>query len=242
MTDKPHDALASRLGYTFRDPALLQRALTHRSRAHEERGEPEASYERLEFLGDALLGFLVSDRLVAIDPDAAEGILTRRRQQLVSTGSLARAAADLGLGDVLRLGRGEDATGGRTKPSLLADVFESILAAVYLDGGVRPARAFVKRHLGDRIEEVTREKAAVEDHKTRLQERVQAELRRRPNYRIVTASGPDHARHFVVEVWIGRKRLGRGAGSSRKRAEQGAAAAALAAMDAADASEETHEH
>lgn len=220
------EALERKLGHRFRDPALLERALTHRSRAHEE-GTVGGSYERLEFLGDSLLGFLVADWLMRTTPGADEGELTRRKQAIVSTGPLAQAARDLGLGEALRLGRGEEETGGRDKTSLLADVFEAVLAAVYQDGGMRKARAFVRRHLKGRVASVRRGPETADDAKTRLQEQVQARLRLTPTYRIVRTAGPAHARSFTAEVVVGERVVGEGTGPSRKRAEQEAARAAL---------------
>ncbi|HEX6852688.1 MAG TPA: ribonuclease III [Candidatus Polarisedimenticolaceae bacterium] len=224
MSDR--EALERKLGHRFRDPQLLERALTHRSRAHEA-ATGEGSYERLEFLGDSLLGFLVADWLMATHPDADEGELTRRKQAIVSTGPLAQAARDLGLGEELRLGRGEEETGGRDKTSLLADVFEAVLAAVYHDGGIRAARAFVRRHLKGRVASVRKGPETGDDAKTRLQEAVQARLRLTPTYRIVRTAGPAHARSFTAEVVVGGRVLGEGTGASRKRAEQEAARSAL---------------
>jgi ribonuclease-3 len=226
----PLEVVEERLGYRFRDPELLRTALTHVSFANETMRDPGASYERLEFLGDALLGFLVARLLVAADPDADEGLLTRRKQIVVQTDALADAARSLGLGDALRLSRGETATGGREKPSLLADVFEAVLGAVYLDRGVRSARAMVRRCLRDVLRIAARSEQVGRDFKTRLQERVQGELRVTPTYRIVSRSGPDHEREFRAEVRIERRVVGTGTGKSRKRAEQAAAEAALASM------------
>jgi ribonuclease-3 len=220
------EALERTLGHRFRDPALLDRALTHRSRSHEE-GTGGGSYERLEFLGDSLLGFLVADWLMDSHPEADEGELTRRKQAIVSTGPLAQAARELGLGEALRLGRGEEETGGRDKTSLLADVFEAVLAAVYQDGGMRKARAFVRRHLKGRVASVRRGPETADDAKTRLQEQVQARLRLTPTYRIVRTAGPAHARSFTAEVVVGERVVGEGTGPSRKQAEQEAARAAL---------------
>jgi ribonuclease-3 len=224
--------LEQALGYRFTDRSLLERALTHRSREHEARGGVTGhSYERLEFLGDALLGFLVSDRLVSDDPQADEGTLTRRRQTVVSTEALAVVSRRLGLGEALILGRGEDATGGRSKPSLLADAFESVLAAVYLDGGLRAARAFVRRHLEAELARTVGKSGPGADVKTRLQEMAQARWRLTPSYRIVSTTGPAHAHEFTAEVLFGDAVGGRGIGSSRKDAEREAARAALAALE-----------
>jgi ribonuclease-3 len=218
--------LERRLGHRFADPALLELALTHRSHAHE--SEPfSGSYERLEYLGDALLGLVVSEWLYRQDPEASEGVLSRRRQAIVRTATLAHAARQLGLGETIRLGRGEERTGGRDRVALLADVFEAVLGAVYLDGGIRAARAFVKRHLGPALRAAGGSGPAAGDYKTLLQETVQARLRRTPRYRIVSTTGPDHALEFEVEVLLGDEVLGRGSGANRQRAEQEAARVAL---------------
>jgi ribonuclease-3 len=219
--------LEARLGYRFRDPALLLRALTHRSRAHEKGSVVGDDWERLEFLGDALLGFFVADWLVRHDPLADEGVLTRRKQSVVRAEALAEAARRIGLGEALHLGRGEESTGGRTKPSLLADAFEGVLGAVYQDGGVRAARSFVSRHLGPMLRAAAGSAEIAEDHKTRLQERVQARFRQTPHYRLTGATGPAHAREFEAEVLLGSEVLGSGRGASRKQAEQEAARVAL---------------
>jgi len=228
MTRTP--GLEERLGYRFEDRAHLERALTHRSRSHEAPAAAGEDYERLEFLGDALLGFLVSERLMSDDPRADEGTLTQRKQAVVSQGALAAVSARIGLGEALRLGRGEDATGGRKKASLLADAFESVLAAVYLDGGLRAARAFVRRHLKIEIGAALRSDTPGADAKTLLQELVQARMKVTPHYRIVSGSGPAHARSFVAEVLVGERSVARGAGSSRKDAERAAARIALDEM------------
>ncbi len=216
--------LEARLGYRFRDPALLERALTHASFGHEVQAP---DYERLEFLGDAVLAFVVAERMYRADPEATEGDLTRRKQSVVRAEALAEAARRIGLGDALRLGKGEESTGGRTKASLLADAFEAVLGAVDLDGGIRSARAFVNRHLGREMGAVLQAKDVAEDYKTRLQEWAQARWRVTPRYRIVSASGPAHAQEFVAEVLVEDSVIGEGAGRSRKQAEQQAARAAL---------------
>jgi len=220
------------LGYRFKDRGILERALTHRSRAHEVKdGTSPETYERLEFLGDALLGFLVSERLMDDDPGADEGTLTRRRQSVVNTEALAEVSRRLGLGEALILGRGEDASGGRAKSSLLADAFESVLAAVYLDGGLRAARAFVRRHLKAELAATAATTGRGADAKTRLQELVQDRWRLTPHYRIVSTTGPAHAHEFTAEVLFGERTAGRGMGSSRKDAERDAAADALSAIE-----------
>jgi ribonuclease-3 len=222
--------LEHRLGHRFRDASLLEAALTHRSHAHEQRSETAVHYERLEFLGDALLGFLVSEALYRADPGASEGVLSRRRQSLVRASTLAEIAARLGFGDVVRLGRGEEQSGGRKRPALLADTFEAVLGAIYLDGGLRKARSFVRRELGGSVTERSRTDGASEDFKTALQELVQSRLRQTPHYRIVSTTGPDHALRFEIEVLVEDRVLGTGTGPSRKHAEQQAARQALAEL------------
>jgi ribonuclease-3 len=230
----PDDAelkrLQSTLGYRFSEPALLRTALTHRSHSHEQRENRLQSYERLEFLGDALLGFLAAEWLYRDDEAVSEGVLSGRRQSVVRTSTLAGVASELGLGEAVRLGKGEERTGGRAKASLLADTFESVLGAIYLDGGIRPARAFVRRHLSRLLKSTRQARGAVDDHKTRLQEAVQARLQRTPRYRIVSKSGPDHASEFVAEVVVDGRVLGSGKGKNRKLAEQEAARRALGSL------------
>jgi len=224
-------ALERTLGYAFDDPALLRTALTHRSHSHEQDHKEDDSYERLEFLGDALLGFFVAEWLFEDDPVNPEGVLSRRRQSVVRATTLARVSKRLGLGAEIRLGRGEELSGGRLKPALLADLFEAVLAAVYLDGGIEPARAFVLRHVGPELIEVRGRKEAVDDYKTRLQEELQSRLQRTPRYRIVSTSGPAHALEFEVEVLMDDKVLARGSGKNRKQAEQVAARVAFHRLD-----------
>jgi ribonuclease-3 len=221
------DRLQAALGYRFRDRSLLEHALTHRSHSHERGAAAAASYERLEFLGDALLGFVVSVWLYRDDRAAAEGLLSRRRQGVVRAETLASAALGVGLGDAARLGRGEEQTGGRSRQTMLADLFEAVLGAVYLDGGLRAATALVRRHLGESLELTRGASATPGDHKTLLQEQLQADLQRTPRYRIVSTTGPDHALEFTAEVLLGDELLGRGTGPNRKSAEQQAAQVAL---------------
>jgi ribonuclease-3 len=227
----PFRDVEKRLGYRFSDSALLETALTHRSHAHEQSRDRGVNYERLEFLGDALLGFEVSRWLYADDETAPEGVLSRRRQSVVRTATLAEAARRLELGATIRLGRGEERTGGRDKASLLADTFEAVIGAIYLDGGVKPAGAFIRRHLGANLEHTRSSREASDDYKTRLQESIQAKLRQTPRYRIVSTSGPAHALRFEVEVLIDGRVSGSGSGSSRKQAEQNAARNALRSLE-----------
>ena len=174
------DELQKGLGYTFKNSDLLRTALTHRSHSYERSSRATEDYERLEFLGDALLGFLVADWLFKDDDSADEGVLSRRRQIVVRASTLATAGRRLGLGDSILLGKGEELTGGRRKGSLLADLFEAVLGAIYLDGGLRPARAFVRRHLGEIMRGTRSSGGSADDFKTRLQERTQAELQMTP--------------------------------------------------------------
>jgi len=223
----PFADLERRLGYRFSDTSLLETALTHRSHAYEQTDGEKTNYERLEFLGDALLGLIVSDWLFRDDPSAAEGVLTRRRQLVVRTTTLAERTRELSLDAELRLGRGEERTGGREKVSLMADTFEAVLGAIYIDGGIRQARNFIERHLEDVLRQTRGSREAKDDYKTRLQEAVQAKLRQTPRYRIVSTSGPAHALRFEVEVLVEGKVVGAGDGTNRKRAEQQAARVAL---------------
>lgn len=216
-------ALQKKLGYTFRDEGLLLHALTHSSYANEHRADGVSSNERLEFLGDSVLGMTVADHLFRTHPDMPEGELTRTRAALVCEGSLHEVARTLGLGRCLRLGKGEDAGGGRTRPSILADAAEAMFAAVYLDGGMEPVRAIIGRLILDK----EREKAVDRDYKTALQEYVQRTPGKVITYRLVDEIGPDHARVFVMEVCVGERSVGRGSGRTKKEAEQMAAKAAL---------------
>jgi ribonuclease-3 len=216
------------LGYTFRSRDLLRQALTHDSVAAEA-GERGRSNERLEFLGDAVLDLLVSELLMRADPDADEGRLTKARAAAVNTRALSERAAELGLGQAMYLGRGEERQGGRGKPSILANVFEAVFAALYLDGGLEVTREVVGRVFGDLA---TGGLEPVRDPKTRLQEHLQARGEDLPRYETVREGGPDHAREFEVEVVVGGRGVGRGVGRSRQAAEQEAAARALEALGA----------
>ena len=219
-------ALEEKLGYAFRDTGLLENALTHSSYANENRGKSQGSNERLEFLGDSILGMVVADYLYRAHPNLPEGDLTRTRAALVCEGSLVEVAHALGLGEHLKLGRGEDAGGGRNRPSIQADAVEALLAAVYLDGGIGSARKIIQRFILDREEE----KGANRDYKTALQELVQRESGQVLEYRLTGASGPDHAKVFAVEVDLNGNTVGAGQGRSKKEAEQNAAKAAIARL------------
>ncbi len=220
-------SLEERLRYRFVDSELRTRALTHRSRANEEPGAAEN--ERLEFLGDAVLDLLVSEALMEAHPEAPEGTLSRARATLVNQRALAEHAQRLGLDQEVRLGRSEEGSSGRSKPSILANVFEAVLGAIYLDGGLEPARALVRREFGESLACAA---ALPLDPKTRLQELLQARGEATPSYRVLDMRGPDHAREFAVDVRVSERVLGQGTGRSKREAEQAAAAAALAEMGA----------
>ncbi len=220
--------MQARLGHRFRDSALLVQALTHRSRAVEE-SSPFPGNERLEFLGDAVLALVVSEELVARDPGADEGALSLLRAHAVRKAPLARAARALGVGAWLRLGHGEATSGGREKDSLLADAFEALLGALYLDGGIEPARALVLRELGALLAGAPPAHAG-KDAKTRLQELLQGRGEPQPSYRVLAERGAPHAREFEVEVASAGRALGFGRGRSKREAEQVAAEVALRAL------------
>ena len=214
--------LEEKLGYTFQNTALLENALTHSSCANESRGKLQSN-ERLEFLGDSILGMVVADHLYRNHPDLPEGELTRTRAALVCEESLVEVAAELNLGEYLRLGKGEESGGGRHRPSIQADAVEAVLAAVYLDGGIGSARKIIQRFILDREEE----KSASRDYKTALQELVQRESGQVLGYQLIGAEGPDHAKIFSVEVDLNGAPIGQGRGRSKKEAEQAAAKAAI---------------
>ena len=223
--------LEESLGHRFGRPDLLRQALTHSSAAHEA-GDPLASNERLELLGDAVLGFLVTESLLRAGPQADEGVLSRWRASLIGAGHLSEVGARLELGRFLRLGKGEQRSGGREKASILADACEAVLGALYLDGGLTVVARFVARHWDAAIRRcVHGEPAEAIDPKSALQERLQARGAALPVYRLLDASGPDHQRRFRVEVSDTACVLGTGAGSSKQAAEQEAARQALRRLE-----------
>ena len=219
-------ALETKLGYAFRSPALLENALYHSSYANEHRGAGISSNERLEFLGDAVLGFVTAEYLYAKHPDLPEGDLTRIRAALVCEESLHEVAQSLRLGDFLLLGKGEESGGGRRRPSILADAVEAVLAAVYLDGGIDKVRSLIHRILLEKEQEQVVENRR-RDCKTELQELVQRKPNQVLHYEPVSESGPDHAKVFAVAVTLNGQVIGLGSGHSKKEAEQSAARAAL---------------
>jgi len=229
----PLSELQTALGLKFKNPSLLQQALVHRSYLNEARASGLESNERLEFLGDAALGLIVSQKLCSDFPLLSEGDLTQLKTALVRWETLARAAERLSVGDYLLLGRGEKLTGGQRRPSNLACAFEAIVGAVLLDGGLAKARALVLRCLKPELAQMTAGKVAL-DSKSRLQQMVQTRWQAIPSYRTVAAEGPDHAKVFTVEVLVGDRTLGQGQGRSKKEAESKAAQQALKAMDAGE--------
>jgi len=222
------DALQKTIGYRFRDQGLLEHAMTHTSRANEDVTGGVVDNESLEFLGDAVLGFVIADTLFREFPDWDEGEKSKTKASMVSTFALARQAERLHLGDHLLLGRGEEKTGGRKKQALLADTYEALIAAIYVDGGIEAVRAFIRREFEPLVSEAKRHGAAgPQDYKSGLQELVQARSQPLPEYRLVGTFGPDHDRRFEVEVLVDGEPLARASGPSKKEAEQEAARLAL---------------
>jgi ribonuclease III len=240
--------LESRLGVKFLRPELLDQALTHSSAVPDLRASqnessaaksggltgPLANNERLEFLGDAVLELLTSEYLLNTFPEWSEGQLSKSRARLVNAHSLQTAARRLNLGDHLRLGRGEEKTGGRDKQTLLADAFEAVLAAVYLDAGLSAAREVLRRTLFEQAVDGGEERMDESDRKSALQELLQSRGQTPAEYRVARESGPDHQKTFEIEVWVNGSRLASAAGSTKKEAEQRAARKALARLELAE--------
>ena len=218
----PFSSLEEKIGYRFRDPSLLRTALTHASYTNE---KGETSYERLEFLGDAVLQIVISRYLFLRFPDIPEGVLTRYRQHLVCEATLARIATSLSLGSYLLLGRGEDAGNGRSRPSILADTVESTLAAVYLDGGMDVVEPLLLRLMRPELDKCVENRHG--DYKTRLQQLVEQDGRESLEYTVISRRGPDHAPVYVIEARINSNAVGTGEGTSKHDAEQAAAREAL---------------
>ena len=222
LSDEAMHAFAARLGEQFINPAYLHQAMAHRSWCAENLGEE--SNERLEFLGDAVLGLVVTTHIYDTYPDLPEGELAKVRASVVNTTTLAELAQELQLGDALLLGKGEDQSGGREKPSILADAMEAVIGAMYLDGGLDATRSLVMRLLEDRIGEASTGPGG-QDYKTRLQEYAARACKELPRYEIAE-SGPDHAKVFTAVVYLDDVERGKGEGRSKKQAEQNAARAA----------------
>ena len=219
--------IETRIGYRFKDRGLLEHALTHKSRAAEDVSGGVADNESLEFLGDAVLGLVVASALFRQYPTYNEGQKSKIKASVVSTHALARQAEEMQLGDHLILGRGEEKTGGRFKQALLADAYEALIAAIYLDGGIDAAEAFLLRELKDAIDAGAAQNFVGQDYKSALQERVQAMGHPLPEYRIAGETGPDHRKVFSVDVVVGGEVLASASGKTKKEAEQEAARLAL---------------
>jgi ribonuclease III len=228
INDTRLSLLQKALDYNFKDGALLLRCLTHVSF---ERKKGEAHNEVLEFLGDAVLDLAVSDLLMRRNPEKSEGVLSKMRAALVNSTVLAEKATQLGLGPLLRIGKGEELSGGRAKSSILAGAFEAILGGVYRDGGYEAARSVVERFFGA---DVSGRTLGQHDYKTRLQEISQMLFHALPSYRIVSETGPDHEKFFVTEIAVAGKVLGTGSGKSKKQSQQQAAKKALDVLQSDD--------
>ena len=222
--------MASSLGFQFRDPSLFEHALVHRSYCNEHGMDASESYERLEFLGDAVLELIVSDNLYGQFPEADEGQLTKSRASLVRGKVLADVARRLGLGDMLLVGHGVESSGGRDQDSVLAAALEAVIAAIYLDQGIDAARQFVKSQLAPELAHIGRSGAPPENPKSRLQELLQGEGYPTPLYRLAGRQGPDHNPIFSVEAVVGERVIGEGQGGKKSDAENAAAEAALAEL------------
>ncbi len=234
-------ALEGAIGYQFKNHRLLDRALTHKSYAYEQQGEESSrvdDYESLEFLGDAILGFIIAEFLFLTYSEMTEGALTKLRAHLVSTRQLSALSRRINLGRFVRFSRGEAKTGGGQKRAILADVFESLVAAVYLDGGLRVTRDFVLAEFRDKLAEIARGEVLLRDHKSTLQETFHRMHWATPRYRVVAERGPEHRKEFLVSVLHAGEEIAQGKGRSKKEAEQQAAEAALTRLAAADESPE----
>jgi ribonuclease-3 len=221
------DSFEERIGYRFRERDLLTRSLTHKSHSHESRNRDLQDNETFEFLGDSVLGFVIGDILFRKYPTLDEGALSKMKAYLVSASILAQKARHYEMGDVLLLGVGEERSGGRNKDSLLANVFEALVAAVFLDGGLDPARALIESSFADDLEKIDADDLLFHDFKTALQEIAQGRGYPLPEYSVVEEIGPDHDKTFVVEVKLTNQITAAGRGSSKKEAQQKAAQQAL---------------
>jgi ribonuclease III len=230
------EPLERRIGYRFRDRGMLEHALTHRSRVHEDASGGVFDNESMEFLGDSVLGFVIADMLFREFPQHNEGQKSKLKSLIVSSTSLARLAEKIDLGAYLILGRGEEKTGGRRKQALIADCYEALIAAIHLDGGIEAARAFIERQFADLIEEARRtgaHAAFTEDYKSALQEWLQSHDRGLPSYRLAAEIGPAHRKLFDVEVVVEGEAVARAEGKSKKEAAQAAAKLALERLNPA---------
>ena len=219
-------SLEERIGYIFRDEDLLKQALTHSSFTNEQKINKAKNYERLEFLGDAVLELVSSEFLFREHPEVPEGELTKQRASMVCEPSLAFCARDLELGEYIRLGKGEESTGGRNRDSITSDAMEALIGAIYLDGGIKPAKEFIDRFILSDLED----KQLFYDSKSNLQELVQGKFKQELSYELLEESGPEHDKSFRVSVHMGKEVLGEGQGRTKKAAEQQAAYKALLRM------------
>lgn len=219
------NSLYRKISYRFRDETLLRKALTHRSFLDNKKGK-FASNERLEFLGDAVLGMVVTDELYHRFPEGSEGELSKVKSRLVSREILAERARKIGLGDYILLGNGEEKSGGRNRKSILSDAYEAVVGAIYLDGGVDEVRRFIRQYIFRDVNHLLTSKFH-QNYKSWLLEHFQEEGGERPEYRILEETGPDHKKEFTVEVRVSGRVLGKGKGDSKKRAEQEAARQAI---------------
>lgn len=222
------EALQKTIAYTFQDPTLLSTALNHSSYANERRGNSEKSNERLEFLGDSVLGFVVANHLYRKFPEFPEGRMTRLRAELVCEQSLHAVAEQIQLGRYIKLGKGEEHTGGRTRPSILADAVEAVIAALYLDGGIAAAKTFIETYILNDLDEGVDQ--ARTDYKTTLQELVQRQSGQVLAYEMIGERGPEHNKLFTAQVVLNGQAVGTGDGHTKKAAEQAAAKCALNAL------------
>lgn len=215
--------LEERIGYRFQDITLLRQALTHSSFTNEQKINKQKNYERLEFLGDAVLELVSSEFLYHSHPQKSEGELTKLRASMVCEPALAFCAGDLELGQFILLGRGEENAGGRKRDSITSDVMEAVIGAIFLDGGIEPAKAFINRFILSDLED----KQLFYDSKTNLQELIQGTLKKELHYELAAQSGPEHDKTFLVEVYMDQEKIGAGEGRTKKAAEQKAAYEAL---------------
>ncbi len=227
--ERKRNMLKEKIGYEFRHPALFQKAMTHSSYANEQRARHLQNNERLEFLGDSVLGFITADYLYNKYPELPEGELTKLRAAIVCEQALYEVAVEFGVDQAIRLGRGEESGGGRHRPSILADAVEALLGAIYLDGGIEPARRFVLSFIPQKAQKARRGQM-FKDYKTVLQEIVQKNRQETLEYRLASTSGPDHDKTFEMELLLNSNVFARGTGHSKKEAEQMAAKQALEMM------------
>lgn len=218
--------IESRLGYAFKDPGLLRSALTRRSFWHENRNTCSENNERMEFLGDAVLGLIIANILYEEYPEANEGDLQKKRASIVNRGALARLMRNLGLARFIRMGKGDEISGCRDRDSILADTLEAVLAAIYIDAGFAKVYEVIERHFFDLVE-VARDTDKIDDSKSRLQELTQAELGLTPSYEVLEEWGEEHRKTFCVAVYVGENIAGKGEGASKREAAQMAAKKAL---------------